>query len=421
MILILPTVMAQAISVYIFYERHLDHVSRQLSLSLSAEIATVADYVENAKTEEDKQKYMERAVVLFGFSPKIMTVWQAKNHTAGLSKINHKEYESRLRARIKHPVDIYSDQEKVITTIVYFGDKALVIDTPYKRLINSTSQIFIWWMTGITTILLVVSILFLKNQIRPIARLARLADNFGRGHDVTYAYKPEGAHEVRQAFKAFINMQQRISRFVKQRTEMLAGISHDLRTPLTRIKLELALQKDKPEFVNELEKDILELETMITSYIEFVRGDEGEEATQQDIAAVLEDVVKRYKSKKIKLNAAPVTAYIRPNSMKRVFKNVIDNALKYGKNLRITAAKDGEFAVIEFEDDGTGIPADKREDVFKPFYRMEKSRNLETGGIGLGLSIVRDIVNSHGGTVSLEDSEKPDGLGGLKLIIKLSV
>ena len=271
-------------------------------------------------------------------------------------------------------------------------------------------------MTGTTLLLLGISIMFLKNQIRPVVRLARLADNLGRGHEITIN-KPEGAAEVRLAFKAFANMQQNLSRFVRQRTEMLAGISHDLRTPLTRMKLELALQKDKTEFVQNMEKDIKELEHMVNSYIEFARGDEGEEASLADLAVIIEEVAERYKPADIKITAEKINMYMRPNSIKRVVTNIIENALKYAKKLEIKAYKQAEFAVVEFDDNGIGIAPEKREDVFKPFYRIEESRNSETGGIGLGLSVVRDIVNSHGGTVHLEDS----ALGGLKVVIRLPV
>ncbi len=417
LILILPTILAQAVSIYMFYERHMDHVSRQLTLSLAAEVATVTDYVKSAETPEDQQKYLNRAVTLFAFSPKLMSLRQTEDHIRSLKKINIKPYDIQLRSRLKDPFAVYSDGEKVITTIVYIGSDALVIDTQYKRLVNSTSYIFILWMTGTTALLLIISILFLKNQIRPIVRLARLADNFGRGNDISHAYKPEGAYEVRQAFKAFVNMHQRLTRFIKQRTEMLAGISHDLRTPVTRMKLELALHKDKSEFAHEMEKDLGELEHMINSYIEFARGDEGEAPAQKDYALVLEEIISRYKGKDIELNAERIIAYMRPNAITRVFKNILENALKFSSKVRVKAYKSSEYAIIEFEDNGIGIAPSKREEVFKPFYRIEDSRNTETGGIGLGLSVVRDIVNSHGGTVHLEDSS----LGGLKVVIKLPV
>ena len=419
MILVLPTILAQATSIYMFYQRHMDHVSRQLTLSLAAEVATVVNYVTSPEPEQDKERYLNHAVALFAFSPKLMSPEQTEAHINSLKKIRIKPYEIQLRSRIQEPFALYTDGEKVITTVVYLKDRTLVIDAQYKRLVNSTSYIFILWMTGTTTLLLIISILFLRNQIRPVVRLARLADNFGRGNDISHAYKPEGAKEIRQAFTAFVNMHQRLTRFIKQRTEMLAGISHDLRTPVTRMKLELALHKTKDNsgFTAEMEKDLGELEYMINSYIEFSRGDEGEEPQRKDYTLLLEEAISRYKNKDIELQAEKIEAYSRPNALGRVFRNIIDNALKYSTKLKVKSYKSSEYAIIEFEDNGPGIEPAQYEEVFKPFYRLETSRNTETGGIGLGLSIVRDIVHSHGGTVHLEASS----MGGLKVVIKLPV
>lgn len=418
LILVIPTFLAQGLSIYIFYERHQDNIRRQLASSLAGEVVTIAEYIESADDKNAEEKYLSRSKNLFHFNAKFLSKDELENHLTGLKKTTLPYYNKSLEAKLGKNYAVYSDDNKVVSTVVEFSNSALVVDVPYKRLVNSTSYIFLLWMVGITLVLLMISLVFLKNQIRPIIRLARMADNLGRGADLSLRYKPEGANEVRQAYKAFFNMHARISRFIKQRTEMLAGISHDLRTPLTRMKLELALQNEKTEFVTELEQDIAELERMINSYIEFVRGDEGEETTKQDIAELLKEIVERYKTDKIELLTADKTLlFMRVNSMKRALKNIIDNALKYAKTLKITLVKESGFVNIYFEDDGKGIAPEKREEVFKPFFRLDESRNTQTGGVGLGLSIVRDIVNSHGGMVYLEDSS----LGGLKVIVKLPV
>ena len=418
LILVIPTFLAQALSIYIFYERHQDNIARQLASSLAGEVVTIAEYIESADDQIAEEKYLSRSKNLFHFSAKLMQKKQLPKYLHGLEVTTLPYYNAYLSSKLGKKFTVYTDGDKVISTIVEFSNSVLVVDVPYKRLVNSTSYIFLLWMVGITTILLLISLVFLKNQIRPIIRLARMADNLGRGIDIPQGFKPEGAKEVRQAYKAFYNMHQRISRFIKQRTEMLAGISHDLRTPLTRMKLELALQNEKSEFVTELEQDIAELERMINSYIEFVRGDDGEETTNQDIAELLKEITERYKTDKIELlTADKPLLFMRVNSMKRALKNIIDNALKYAKNLRITMVIEAGFVNICFDDDGKGIPPEKREDVFKPFFRLDQSRNTQTGGVGLGLSIVRDIINSHGGMVLLEDS----ALGGLRVTVKLPV
>jgi two-component system osmolarity sensor histidine kinase EnvZ len=410
LILILPTVLAQALSLYIFYERHLDNVSRHLAQSLAGEVATLTEYIESANNAADERKYLSRAYKLFAFSPQIMVEGEARQHVSGLKPAKLKQYSRALRSIVPRKFEIYTDNDRVVTTLVYLKNNVLVVDVPYKRVVNSTSYIFVLWMTGVSTLLLLFSLLFLKNQIRPVVRLARLADNFGRGIDTPLNIKPEGANEVRLAYKAFANMQQRISRFIKQRTDMLAGISHDLRTPLTRMKLALELGQ-----TSEIKQDIEDLERMINSYIEFIKSDEGEEKTSFDMTQLVLDEAAKYKNTHIVVQTVgKVMLTAKNNAVRRVIKNLLDNSVKYATRTEVKVAKQAGYALVEVEDNGLGIPPEKYEEVFKPFYRIDESRSGASGS-GLGLSIVKDIITNHGGYISLTSSN----LGGLKVQVYL--
>jgi two-component system osmolarity sensor histidine kinase EnvZ len=267
---------------------------------------------------------------------------------------------------------------------------------------------------------LLIAVLFLRNQIRPIRRLAEAADNFGRGVD-TLGFRPSGATEVRKAARAFIVMRERIKRQLRTRTEMLAGISHDLRTPLTRMKLELAMLPDTDairESVKELGDDVQQMEHMIQEYLDFARGEGREEAIRVSVRELLEDVVNDYR----RLNEDVVLASgddgmmdIRASGFRRVLHNVIDNALRYGKRCDVLLRISANYCEIIVDDEGAGIPQEKRDEVFKPFNRLDPSRNTKTGGVGLGLTIARDIVLAHGGNIALDSSPK----GGLRVIIRL--
>jgi two-component system osmolarity sensor histidine kinase EnvZ len=420
LILTIPTLIAQMLSVYIFYERHWNNISRHLALSLAGEVVTMTEYIEEAKGFETEQRYLNRSKNLFYFNAKLMSQEAAQKHVASLDKTSFAFYNARLKTSLKKPFEVYSDHSEVISTIVYLSNSALVVDVPYKRLFNSTSYIFIIWMVGSTFILLTIAVIFLKNQIRPIIRLARLADYFGRGQEAPANFKPEGAKEVKQAGYAFLKMQNRIKRYIKQRTDMLTGISHDLKTPLTRIKLDLAIikQKNSNADFSGIEKDMLELERMVNSYLDFIRTDEEEEITPTDIGELVTEVSSGYSDIEIEILSKSLKAGVRSTAIKRVIRNLIENAKRFSTQIKISLLRlENNYILIIVDDNGQGIPYDKREDVFKPFFRIDDSRNTETGGVGLGLSVVRDIVNRHGGTVHIEDSP----LNGTRVVVKLPV
>jgi two-component system osmolarity sensor histidine kinase EnvZ len=282
----------------------------------------------------------------------------------------------------------------------------------------SNSEIFLLWMVGTSLVLITVAILFLRNQIRPILRLADAVESFGKGRDVPN-FRPRGAQEVRRAASAFIEMKSRVERTIEQRTTMLAGVSHDLRTVLTRFKLELALIGDSPE-VDAMKKDIDEMSRMLEGYLAFARGDAGEQSEATDMALFLEELradAERHGHKAVaSFHGYPVVT-VRPNAFKRCLANLVSNAARFAQTIEITGHRDHRDLTITVDDDGSGIPAHLREDVFKPFLRLDDVRNQDEGGSGLGLAIARDIARSHGGDIMLGDSP----LGGLRATVRVPV
>jgi two-component system osmolarity sensor histidine kinase EnvZ len=306
------------------------------------------------------------------------------------------------------------DRHVIVT--VQLSDGILEVIAPRKRLTSSTTYIFVLWMVGISLILFSVATIFMRNQVKPIRRLAGAADDFGKGRDAP-RFKPEGAKEVRQAATAFIAMRERIQRQITRRTEMLAGVSHDLRTPLTRMKLQLEMLGDTAGTA-ELKSDVSEMEHMLEGYLAFARG-EGEEApTPTDLCALLGEVTEqaRRNGGAIDLHTeGDIVVALRPAAFRRSLTNLINNAMRYADHVSVRAGQRGDAVEIMVDDDGPGIPADDREDVFKPFFRLEGSRNQETGGVGLGLTIARDVVHGHGGDLALDEAPG----GGLRACIRL--
>ncbi|MBC7134223.1 MAG: HAMP domain-containing protein, partial [Oceanibaculum nanhaiense] len=281
-----------------------------------------------------------------------------------------------------------------------------------------TTYVFLMWMVGSSLILFAVAVVFMRNQIRPIRRLAAAADSFGKGSDAP-GFKPEGAAEVRLAASAFIRMRDRIQRQISQRTEMLAGVSHDLRTPLTRMRLQLAMMAGG-EDAEALRQDIAEMEQMLEGYLAFARGEGTEQAQPIDLARLLREVTNdaRHSGRRIVLRAEePLTVTLRPNAFKRALTNLVQNACRYGKSVEVAARLAHGQLEVTINDDGPGIPPEKRADVFKPFFRLEASRNPMTGGVGLGLTIARDIVLGHGGELVLGDAPQ----GGLRATVLIPV
>ena len=285
---------------------------------------------------------------------------------------------------------------------------------PKERVTNSSARIFALWITLPAFLLIFIAILFLKNQTRPIVNLARVAEKFGKGEHVE-ELRPSGALEIRQASYEFDRMRRRITRHLKQRSEMLSGISHDLRTPLTRLKLQLAFLKDK-KIEKKMQIDIDEMEKMLNEYLQFSQSQFNEITETVEINKLINELISRYEGKKISFSQEEKIYFDgRINSLKRCFNNLINNALKYGDEINISLKKSLNNIILFVDDNGPGIPDKEKENVLKPFYKIDKSRNESKPGVGLGLSIASDIIRSHGGNLSLMESPQK----GLRVKISL--
>jgi two-component system osmolarity sensor histidine kinase EnvZ len=324
-----------------------------------------------------------------------------------------------LPERIHFPfqIDTQSAPDKILIA-VELKNGVLEVEAPIKRLFSSTIYVFILWMVGTSIVLSAIAIYFLSRQIQPIRRLAFAAESFGKGVQVL-DFKPTGAREVRQAANAFIRMRERIQRQISQRTEMLAGVSHDLRTPLTRMKLQLAMVPDS-EAVDNLKLDISEMERMVEGFLAFARGEGSEVPVPTALDQLIAGVVDGARRRGATVEAEPVpevTLNLRANAITRALTNLLDNAVRFGSHARVTVTSRPWAVEITIDDDGPGVEPDKREAVFKPFYRGDSARNPQTGGVGLGLTIARDVVRNHGGDVVLSTSP----LGGLRALVRLPV
>ena len=305
-----------------------------------------------------------------------------------------------------------------ILLYVKMDDGVLRLRFSIKRLASVTAEIFIWWMIGSAVLLLLIATVFLRNQIRPIHRLAEAAEQFGRGKE-DESFRPQGATEVRKAGRSFIAMRERLKRMISARTDMLAAISHDLRTPLTRMYLALAMFPDS-RHAAPLMADVREMEKMIQEYLDFARGEGGEKQKSVRFSTFFSSLVNSYAQQghDITVTAVPdMDVVLFPNAMRRCLSNVIENALRYGTRAEVRAILVGRNLEIMLDDDGHGIPPEKREMAMQPFRRLDAARDPNTVGAGLGLSIVQDIALRHGGKVMLEDSP----LGGLRVRIKIPV
>jgi two-component system osmolarity sensor histidine kinase EnvZ len=298
---------------------------------------------------------------------------------------------------------------------VALDDATLQILATRTQAYASNSHIFFIWTAVASIVILAIATSFLRNQIRPILKLAHAAEEFGKGRDVEF--RPRGAREVRQAGSAFLEMKRRVERAIEQRTTMLNGVSHDLRTIITRFKLSLALMPPSTEAV-EMRKDVDEMERMVEAYLAFARGDGGEPSAPTDVSELLEELkadTQRRGVESTLLIEGDSSIVVRPAAIKRLLANLVGNAQRYGKLIALSAINDGRTMTIHIDDDGPGIPLERREDAFRPFYRLDEARTQDEGNSGLGLAIARDIARSHGGDITLERSP----LGGLRATVVL--
>lgn len=420
LIIILPMVVLQSVVAYVFLERHYNLVTQRLSAGVVADIATLIEvyksYPQGADSAQLRRIAQEKLGLVVDFLP--VNDLPPPGPKPFFSQIDQALSEE-IRKQIGRPFWIDTVGRSALVEIRIKLDNAVIrVFAPRSAAYASNSHIFLGWMVGTSLVLITVAVMFLRNQIRPILRLADAAESFGKGREVPN-FRPRGAREVRRAAFAFLEMKSRIERTIEQRTAMLAGVSHDLRTILTRFKLELALLGDSPE-IDAMKKDVDEMARMLEAYLAFARGDSGEQSAPTDMAAFLDelkaDAERNGHETKVTFHGHPIVT-VRPNAFKRCLGNLVSNAARHAHSISITGHRDHRWLNVTVDDDGPGIPPRMREEVFKPFLRLDDARNQDQGGTGLGLAIARDIARSHGGDITLSDSP----LGGLRATVRVPV
>jgi len=411
LLLAAPLILSQLVGTWVFYDRFWITVMRRLAAAAASDIAIIVEgrhYV----PEAERAGFLALVDSNTGFTTTLLppgTKPPVENEEAQDSI--GRFLATALSERSLGPFVIDdSEWPRHLLVRIADGKEVLEIAVPRDRLNTSMVLVVLSWMVGTALLTLAIAMLFLRNQVRSLRRLAIAAEAFGRGLDAP-SYRPQGATEVRQAAVAFLSMRQRMQRQIAQRTEMLAGISHDLRTPLTRMRLELELLGDS-EDVRGLKSDVAEMLQMVEAYLSFARGEGDEQAQMTDLMRLLGDAVATARRAGAAVALAGPDALeipVRPDALRRCITNLVDNAARHGSHVWVTVIQ-GRTVDIIIDDDGPGIPEAMRETVFQPFFRMENSRNASTGGIGLGLTIARDIMLSHGGSLTLETSPQ----GGLR-------
>ncbi len=419
LIILLPLVLSQAVALWVFYGSHLDIISRRLTGGVAGEIQYTIELMRRYPGPENQDWVLQTAHQLFDLEMRLAPGAVLPN----VPRVNiigpvDDDLEAALAEKVRLPftMDWITDPQSVLIR-VQLADGVLEVQAPRKRLYSATIYLFVLWIVGSALLLFAIAALFMRNQVRAIRRLAVAAEAFGMGRD-TGPIKPEGAAEVRQAATAFNRMQERIRRFLAQRTEMRAGVSHDLRTPLTRRRLALAMlpaDESLRQDVTEMTADVAEMDRMIEGYLAFARGEGVEQAEPVDLSAVLEEVAAgaRRAGATVVLDVPEkLTLPLRADAVRRAITNLVDNARRHARHVTLGASTMGARNVqVTVDDDGPGIPPDRRESVFRPF------ESGAAGGTGLGLTIARDIVRAHGGDILLEQSP----LGGLRARIRLPV
>jgi two-component system, OmpR family, osmolarity sensor histidine kinase EnvZ len=421
LIIVTPVVLLQGVVSYVFFERHLESTTHWMARDIAADAAFLVALEETHTPKERAVLRAEASRMLdypVTFEPGAGIAPPLKHHRP--STID-RALDEIIAQQINgtRAFEATSDGNNIDIRIE-LHDGVLQMLVPRNRITVAGPDIFILLMLGSALILMAIAILFLRNQVRPIERLALASEAFGKGRAVP-DFKPYGASEVRRAAQAFITMRERIERHVQQRTEMLAGVSHDLKTPLSRMKLQLAMMGESAD-IKAMRADIVEMEHMLDEYLEFARGAGGERAEVSDLGHIAKDAVDaaaRARSAtpdRLSIDLPPgVVISVRPRALRRCLVNLIDNALKHGGKVAVSLRRDDRTAELIVDDDGPGIEPARREEAFRPFHRLDQGRNLQIGGVGLGLAIARDVARAHGGEIVLEGSP----LGGLRAIVRL--
>ncbi|OZG31572.1 MULTISPECIES: sensor histidine kinase [Rickettsieae] len=413
LIIIVPTLIGQILAVFLFYDRHWYNVSYYTSNIIANEIISLLEKDDNNLLEKNTiaTNYLNLS---YQFYPKL-TLPSTQPRISEELEI----FKNIINVKINKNNIVKLNDSGRIEVLLQLTDGLIQITFPAKLLMNPTAYIFVLWLIFLTILLLSVSLIFSKNQIKSILILADAADQFGQGITKLQTFKPSGAKEIRKAGIAFLKMKERIEKQISKRTRMLAMISHDLCTPLTRMKLQLELM-NKSEETEGLREDIVAMEQMIKSYLDFARGENGEEAQIIELSSWMLNVTNKW-SANIELITIgqPVYTQIKPSNFERAISNVINNAIKYSTKIKITICSTSTNVIIKIEDNGIGIKDEEKLLVFKAFYRSDKSRSLNnSGNVGLGLAITKEIIIDHSGTISLQDSK---ALGGLLVEISLPI
>ena len=416
LIILVPLLFLQAAVMIVFFDRHWDTVGHRLAQDVAGEIGFLATVIDQEMLSQ------EQLGVIFKTMNKNLLLNSSFNENISLPIDKKQQSDSKVQAliyeikKIGYPFSIWETPEGKTAIAVQLKRGVLNTVIPRKRFFSSTVYVVLIWMFIFSILLFWIAFLFMKNQVRAIERLSRAAESFGQGQALV-SFKPEGANEVRQAGLSFIQMRNRLQRYLAERTGMLSGVSHDLRTPLTRMKLQLSML-DQTEAVRDLQSDVSEMERMLESYLSFARGEGKAQPEEVSLNLLLKELLEKQLKAGQELDfhqECQISCFCREDELVRAITNLLVNAKRYATHANITLGQYRKMARIIIDDDGPGIPEKKRKEVFRAFCRLDESRNTHTGGVGLGLTIARDIILSHGGEISLTDSP----MGGLRVIVLL--
>jgi len=409
-----PTIILQLIITIVFYDSIWIKANKNITKSLVAQLKTIQQVYANDKKNLDffTDSYKNNFNFEIGVGQEIFPNTSGERKFSPMDRSLRRELKSAFgnnnywfnTSRFKNAVEIkIKSNDEVFTFLV-----------PKEMVSTSSIRLFVLWTTLPSILLIIIALIFLKNQTKPLVKLAKAAERFGKG-DYVNDFRASGSLEIRKAAFEFDRMAKRINRHLNQRSEMLSGISHDLRTPLTRLKLQLAMLNQE-DISQKMSKDIDEMEKMLNDYLQFAKSQIKENTSKINLIDLFKSIKGQLNNDKLLINDNDIVELRgRPSALKRSFENIIQNGLTYGNKVVVNIQKGNNRAIITIEDDGPGVPEDQYKNVFKPFFRLDKSRSLNQSGVGLGLAIVEDIINSHGGNIQLGKSK----LAGLQVKISL--
>jgi len=400
-----PTIILQIIVIIVFFDSIWIKSNRGLTKSIVGEIKTLSDVYTGEDSEQinylTEQFKLNLDLVINITDEKLPTISKERKYSP-MDRSLRRELKS-VFGHSNYWFDTVA-YEDVVDIKVKSNDRVIQVLFPKEKIAPSSVRLFILWITLPSFLLISIAIIFLKNQTKPIVNLSKAAERFGKGDFIT-GIRPSGASEIRKAAYEFDRMAKRIDRHLKQRSEMLSGISHDLRTPLTRLKLQIAMLNQK-KISLKMSNDIDEMESMLNSYLQFAKSQVQEESVVTNISKIFKEIVEEKNNKNLHFNFSDDVIFVaRKNALKRCFNNIIENGLNYATNVYVSVSKSTKRVNILINDDGPGIPINQYKNVFRPFYRLDDSRNLNHSGVGLGMSISEDIIRSHGGNIELSESK----------------